>query len=277
MATAGNLTPIVLVTGASGLLGGALLATAPADVEVVALVHRSPVAGAVRTVAADLRDPAATLDAVTSAQPSAIIHAAYTVDEASIVEATRNLAAAAASVGAWMLLTSTDAVFSGDGRSRVEDDVPDPIADYGGWKHTAEQLVAALVPGAAVVRLPLLTSIDPEDHVARQIRAAADEGRTTPWFTDEIRRPAMVREVAEALWRIVALPPDARAGAWHLSGPVRMSRYEIAKRLLPHMGLPATVIEGNPTPEGSRRPKDLELTDERARTTIAWNPTEILS
>ncbi|MBX3313605.1 MAG: sugar nucleotide-binding protein [Actinobacteria bacterium] len=276
MATGPHRTSTVLVTGASGLLGGALLATVPDDVEAVAVTHRSPVTGDGRTVAADLRDPAATLDAVAAVRPSVVIHAAYTVDEASIVDATRNVAAAAAAVGATVVLTSTDAVFAGDGRPRTEDDVPDPVADYGRWKAAAEQLVTTLVPDAAVVRLPLLTSVDPEDHVARQIRAAVDEGRTTPWFTDEIRRPAMVAEVAEALWRIVALPPAERAGPWHLAGPVRMSRYEIAERLLPHLGLPDTVIEGNPTPPGSTRPKDLELTDERARAAIAWNPTPIL-
>jgi dTDP-4-dehydrorhamnose reductase len=277
MTTAADRKPTVLVTGASGLLGGELLAGAPADVEVVALVHRSPVDGDVRTVSADLRDASSTRDAVASVRPSIVIHTAYTVDEDAIVEATRNLAAAAASVGAAMVFTSTDAVFSGDGAPRVETDVPDPIADYGRWKAAAEQLVTSLVPGSSIVRLPLLTSIDPEDHVARQIRAAAEEGRTTPWFTDEIRRPAMVAEVAEALWRIAALPPEERAGSWHLSGPVRMSRYEIAERLLPHMGLPATVIEGNPTPPGAKRPKDLELTDARAREVLAWNPSEILA
>lgn len=264
----------MLLTGGSGLLGGWLLRTAPDDVEVTALVHRRPVPGR-PSVRADLRDRDATLAAVRAAAPDLVLHAAYVTDEPSIVDATRHVAGAAASVDAQVLLTSTDAVFAGDGRPRDEAAVPDPIFDYGHWKAAAERAVTA-EGGGIVVRLPLLVSVDPDDHVVAKLRDAAATGGTTSWFTDEIRRPALAAEVAAALWRIVGLRAEDRAGVWHLPGPERLSRHDIATRVVDRLALPRAIVDGGPTPSGLARPRDLEFTGERAEHAIAWSPRPVL-
>lgn len=264
----------VLLTGASGLLGTWLRRTAPADVEVVPLAHRTPLSGA---VVADLRDRAATGAALRSVRPDLVLHAAYALDEASIATATAGLAWAADEVGAAVVLISSDAVFSGDGRPRAEDDVPDPIADYGRWKVAAERSVLAGAEGSAVVRLPLIVSLDPLDHVAARIREGAERGAPTPWFTDEVRQPARADELAAALWRIVALDGEGRAGTWHLPGPERLSRFQIAVRYVQALDLPAHAVEGGPTPDGLARPRDLHLAADRARAAIGWAPTPVLA
>ncbi|HEX2578069.1 MAG TPA: sugar nucleotide-binding protein [Aquihabitans sp.] len=265
----------VLLTGASGLLGSWLLRTAPDATDVVALTSTRPVPG-VASVAADLRDREATADTVRRAHPRLVLHAAYAKDRASIVDATRHVVEAATSVGAEVLLTSTDAVFSGDGTRRDETSVPDPIFDYGRWKAEAEAIVLAASAHAAVVRLPLLVSVHPDDHVARQIRAAAVSGEPTRWSPDEIRRPAMASEVAAALWRITELPPGGRSGVWHLAGAERLSRHEIAERVVAHLDVTPQSIVAAPIPPGITRPRDLELSDERARAAVDWDPSPIL-
>lgn len=265
----------VLLTGASGLLGTWLGRTAPAGVRMVGVVHRTPVPG--ESVVADLRDRAAVSAAVEGVRPDLVIHAAYAVDEVSIVDATRHVVEAAERAGAALLHVSTDAVFAGlDDTARTERDRPDPVSDYGRWKWQAERIVTDSADRSTIVRLPLLVSLDPDDHVVIRIREGAARGEPTTWFDDEFRQPAATQDVARALWRIVSLGPDERAGVWHLPGPETLSRHEIAQRVVAALGLPPDAIRAGNVPPSMTRPRCLALADDRARDRIAWAPTEVL-
>ena len=225
---------------------------------------------------ADLRDARSTMSAVTRADPSLIIHAAYTYERAAIVDATQHVVAAADEVGAEIVFISTDAVFCGDGNARDEASDPDPVWDYGRWKARAERIVVERSGRAAVVRLPLLVSVDPDDHVVREIRAGAARGEKTRWFTDETRQPAFADEIAAAVWRIAALDAGARSCTWHLPGSERLTRDEIALRAVDRLGLSPDVVEAGVTPEGAVRPRDLFFTGARARAEVDWNPSPVL-
>lgn len=266
--------PIVLITGASGLLGMWLRRTAPEPFEVVSVVHRTPVDGP--SVAVDLRDPDAVDRAFAEVQPSLVIHGAMTVDEPSIVGATRHVAEAAARQGADLVFISTDAVFSGDGELRDEDAPPDPIWDYGRWKAEAETIARDACPTAPIIRLPLVVTLDPEDKAVERTRLAAEAGERIAWFDDELRQPAMASDLAPAIWRIASLPPERGAGAWHLMGPERMSRFAIAQRIVVALGLDPAAVVGEPTKPGLVRPRDLHLGSGRARAEIGWDPVPIL-
>src|SRR3546814_10332015 len=82
-----------------------------------------------------------------------------------------------------------------------------------------EALVAEEAPAAAIVRLPLIISLDPEDHIVGAIRAGVRNRERSVWFHDELRQPALASELAEAVWRITALDEGDRSGPWHLPGP----------------------------------------------------------
>ncbi|HSJ91224.1 MAG TPA: sugar nucleotide-binding protein [Ilumatobacter sp.] len=263
----------VLVTGAAGLLGHWLLATAPDRASVVALVHRRPV-DAVATVRGDLRDAAGVTDAVASIAPRLVVHAAYEMDRASVVDATLHLVAAARAADAPVVFVSSDTVFRGDGIDRCEDDPPDPTFEYGRWKADAERIVVEGCRNGAVVRLPLLVSIDPDDHSLLRIRVGVAAGHATGWYTDEIRRPVRAGDAADGIWRIAQLADDERAGCWHLVGPERLSRHDIARRMVERLELPESAIEPALRPDGDR-PADLALTDARARGVIGWDPEPI--
>lgn len=265
---------VVLLTGASGLLGTWLLRSAPPDVDVVGLVHRRRLPTR-STVTADLREPLQVRAALRDARPSLVIHAAYAKDRASIVEATRHVVDAASDVGADVLHVSTDTVFRGDGVDRDEGAVPDPTFDYGRWKADAEHIVTARSTSNALVRPSLIVSVDPDDHAVEQIRTAAARGGTTAWFSDELRQPAHARDLADALWRIAALEPDRRAGAWHLPGPETLSRYDIATRVVDVLGLDPDSVVPERRPPDSDRPRHLHLRDDRARRDIGWSPSPI--
>jgi len=237
-----------LLTGAAGLLGHWLLQSAPQRGDVVALTHRRAVAG-VASVTADLREPAGIAVAVAKVDATLVVHAACAKDRELIVDATRRVVDAANAVDAHVLFISTDAVFLGDGLARDEHSAPDATWDYGRWKATAESIVLDGSEQGAIVRLPLLVSIDPDDHVVREIRAAAVSGVRTQWFTDELRRPTFASDVAAAIWRIAALPAGERRGCWHLAGAERLSRFEIARRMVDRLHFPGAIIESAAQPE----------------------------
>jgi dTDP-4-dehydrorhamnose reductase len=254
----------VLLTGAAGLLGSWLRRSAVCDV--TALIHETPITG-VAAVRADLTRAASVRRAVEQTAPDLVVHAAYRMDQASIVDATGHLAA----TGVPMVLTSTDAVFSGDGRVRSEEDEPDPVWDYGRWKLQAEA-IARSVPASAVVRLPLLVSLDPPDATTAAISAAVGAGRRLGWYEGEARMPVWASEAATAIWSI-SVRPD-RAGTWHLMGAETLTRAELGRRLADLLAVPDPG-EVVPAPPPDIRPPDLRLSDRRARDEIGWAPTPI--
>jgi dTDP-4-dehydrorhamnose reductase len=265
---------VVLLTGASGLVGTWLRRTVPGDVDLVAVAHRTPVVSSA-SVTADLCDASAVAEAVGRIRPSVIVHAAWRLDEPSIIEATANVVAAAASNGAEIVHLSTDVVFGGDQRPLDEGSRPDPVSDHGRWKARAEEIVEQAPVRSCVVRLPLVISLDPEDESTTRLRQGAATGRPTVWFRDEYRRPAMAADVADGLWKITALPTDRRSGVWHLAGPELLSRSEIAGRLVEALGLDPASIVSAPTPTGLVRPRHLDMRSERARAEIGWDPSPI--
>jgi dTDP-4-dehydrorhamnose reductase len=265
----------VLLTGAAGLLGTWLRRLTPSDVRLANLAHRTPVAEPV-VVNADLRDRTAVLGVMRAVEPALVIHAAYAKDETSIVAATRHVVEAATVVGADVVHISTDVVFCGDGAVRGEDDDPDPVIDYGRWKAAAERVVMRASSTSSIVRLPLVVSLDPDDHVIEQIRAAASRNQPTAWFDDELRQPAAAEELAEAVWRIAALDPLDRAGAWQLPGPEQLSRHQVAQRVITRLDLDPALVVAEHRPPSTDRPRHIRMSDDRAQRVISWSPAPVL-
>lgn len=263
----------VLLTGAAGLLGTWLRRTAPTELNVIPATHRRRVSA--NDVVADLRDRDAVASALTAVKPGLVIHAGCARDYASIVDATRNVVDMAQEVSADLIYVSSEAVFSGDGSPRSEAAQPDPVWDYGRWKAEAEEVVSGHDPNAVILRLPLIISVDPEDHILADIRSGHENGAPTVWFSDEMRQPAHAEELCRAIWDIASVPLQQRAGVWHFPGPERLSRYEIADRAVAAVGLDRSSIVPALTPLEAHRPRDLNLTGERAKAQIGWCPTPI--
>ena len=259
----------VLLTGGSGLLGRMMLGRKPADIEVIAVRHRREVTGADRTLTADLTDQVAVARMMERLRPDLVVHLAYAkASRPGIVDATAHLVSAATP----LVLASTDNVFAGDGRPVAEHHPPDPVNDYGRWKAEAEALVLTF-ERSGVVRLPLLIDRAGLDDTSRAVRAAAEGAGPAPgWYAEEIRQPAFLDDVAEAMWSI-ALRPD-RPGIWHLAGPERLTRPELGGRLAARLGV---MDHGRsvPSPPPDERPRDLWLTDDRARRSLGWAPSPI--
>jgi dTDP-4-dehydrorhamnose reductase len=229
----------LLVTGGTGYLGSEL-------------VRRSGAHG-VSSRELDVRDAAAVEKVV--ARYDAVVHTAYRQDGPEAwttnVDGSRNVARAAARVGARLVHLSTDVVFSGERGGYREEDRPDPLTDYGRSKAEAEAAVSAERPDALLVRTSLMYGgSTPSKHEV----AARDP--TLTFFTDERRSPIHVGDLAAALLELVALDVS---GPLHVGGPDDVSRCEFA-RLIAGDGVRC----GTTGDAGLVRPLDCTLDSSRA-------------
>lgn len=229
----------VHVTGATGYLGRELLRLLPG-------------ASSERV---EVRDARAVDALFARLRPRVVIHTAYRQDDADVnVEGSENVARAAAAVGARLLHLSTDVVFDGrKGAPYVEADPLSPVTAYGRAKAEAEARVAHAHPAALVVRTSLLYGgSEPSGHEL----AARDPALT--FFTDEIRSPVQVTDLAHALLELAELDVS---GPLHVAGADAVSRAELAQLLA---GRP---VRTGPAPPG--RPLDCSLDSSRAQALLA--------
>jgi dTDP-4-dehydrorhamnose reductase len=244
------------VTGASGYLGGALAArAAAAGWAVTGTVHARPEAapaGLARVVVLDVRDAGAVEAAVRAAAPDAIVHTAYRQDgedaRAINADGAGHVAAAAHAAGARLVHVSSDAIFRGaQDRLLVEDDVADPVTDYGATKAAAEELVRAACPEALLARTSLLYGGlgAPRGKHEEVALAAARGERDVTFFTDEIRSPVQVGDLAAALLELAA---TREAGPLNVAGADAVSRLDFARLIVTACGHDAAALRGRPAP-----------------------------
>jgi dTDP-4-dehydrorhamnose reductase len=216
----------LLVTGGSGHLGGEVVRRArAAGWEVLATSYRTP-----GPAQLDVRDAAAVSSLVTAVAPGCVVHTAYLQDGpdawATNVDGSANVAEAAAGCGARLLHLSTDLVFDGRaGRPYTEEDAANPLLEYGRAKGEAEAAVAARHPQATIVRTSLIYGGEGLSGHERRILDVVDGRAELAFFTDELRCPVHVADLADAL---LELAGAAHAGPLHLAGADGVSRYEMA-------------------------------------------------
>ncbi|MGW4160352.1 SDR family oxidoreductase [Streptomyces sp. NPDC004788] len=216
----------VLIIGASGFLGTELVRQASAAGRTTAATFNSRPGDAARTSwhQLDLRDAgrlAAVLDAVT---PTVVINASSgDADWAVTADGPVRLAAATASRGTRLVHVSSDAIFSGADVHYDETALPDPVTPYGAAKAAAETAVRLLHPDAVVARTSLIIGDRGSEHerIVHELAAGTREGAL---WTDDIRCPVHVADLAAALWELAA--GDA-TGVFHLAGPDAVSRFTL--------------------------------------------------
>ncbi|MGB5985071.1 MAG: NAD(P)-dependent oxidoreductase, partial [Desulfobacterales bacterium] len=242
----------LLITGASGFLGGHLCREARKGWRVVGLGRRNtlPLSG-VTALQGDLTDYATIKHILARSKPAALIHAAAEAqsercqDEparthAINVTAAADLAGLCADAGCRLVLVSTDMVFDGRRPPYAESDPPSPICRYGEQKAAAEHAVQTRHPRAVVGRLPLLigSGREPDPTFLAQVirRLAAAEPVTL--FTDEWRTPVDARSAARGLLQALGSPERIL----HLGGRTRISRFDLGLKVARKLGTPTDLL-----------------------------------
>jgi len=259
-----------LVVGASGQIGGALCRVLP---DTVGTYRSRPGSGLRQLDASDaeafrrtLDDTGAAIVFFPAAQPNVDWCESHPAEaEAANLEPLRVALAASAERAAFLVAYSSDYVFDGTRGPYRETDPVSPISVYGRIKvRLEEETIAA---GAAVVRTTVVFGFEtgePRNFVLRLLRSFA-RGESVKVPTDQVGTPTYSDDVARASGAIA----EARAAEiWHVAGPDRMSRLELARRTARAFGAREALIEAVPTSalgQLARRPLASGLRIEKLR------------
>jgi S-adenosylmethionine synthetase len=268
-------TSKAVVTGASGLLGRALMRelSAAEGFETTGLSFSRAGNGLVQL---DLCDDVAVSALLRELRPAYIVHSAA-IRQPDIcdhqperthqlnVAASARLAQLAAEIGAWLIYISTDYVFDGTAPPYNVDSVPNPINTYGHSKVGGEEAVSNGNTDAAVLRVPILYGqIESLEESAVTIVAQAWKSNKPlgmdHWAT---RYPTYVNDVAVVCRQLLERKgedPNLR-GIFHWSGDEAMTKYEISRVIADILGKPQSQLEQRLQPPDNEalRPRDCHL------------------
>jgi dTDP-4-dehydrorhamnose reductase len=230
----------VLVVGGSGFLGREVARQSLAAGHQVAATYLTrPADIAAAWHAMDIRDRRQVAEQVTAIKPDLVVNAAFQqADWASSADGAAHVAIAAASVAARLVHVSSDAVFSGTAIRYDEAAVPDPTTPYGAAKAAAETAVKAISPAAVIARTSLIIGDGGSRH-ERRVHALVAGRSTGVLFTDEVRCPVHVADLAAALLELAA---SDHAGIHHIAGTDAVSRYELGVLIARRDGLDTAAL-----------------------------------
>ena len=274
----------LIVTGGNGFVAGSIIRQAPVEWELHALSRGEKPLGQVglHSHRVDPGDTATLATLFAKTRPQALIHTAALADidyceahpteaYAVNVELTRTLAALCAEHRTRLILCSTDTIFDGEHAPYVEDAEPGPLNCYARTKVEAESIVRQLGPLGVIARLALVVGLPvlgAGNSFLAKMLATLGSGDQLGVPAHEVRTPVDVITLGRAL---LELATNDYTGNIHLSGNDSLNRFEIAKRIAVHFGLPPELIVPTDTAKiagRAPRPRDVSLNNSQARSTL---------
>jgi dTDP-4-dehydrorhamnose reductase len=269
---------VILVTGATGLLGCSLVEQALLrGHEVVALGFRNEVPlGRARPVRADLTLPGEPGRLVQRENPQWLVHCAAATDvdwceshpdEALWLnaEVPRAMATALKAGGGRMVYVSTDAVYRGDRGQYQEEDECVPCNVYGRTKLAGERAVSEVLPDALILRTNLFGfTRTSRTSLAQWVLRELEAGRRVPAFSDVVFSPLFTDDLSNA---ILDMMRSELGGLFNLGGRSAISKHGFALKLAESFGLDASLVDAVPAssaPFKAPRPRNTSLVCARA-------------
>ena len=262
----------IVLTGASGLLGRAVMAELLPNFDIIGLGLNRIHSGIQKL---NLLDTESVNEFMWTVKPDILIHSAaerrpdisQNAPKRTIalnVEATRHLARLAYQTGSWMIYLSTNYVFDGTSPPYSPQDLTNPLNLYGQSKLDGENAVRAETDQFCIIRLPALygqveflgeTSIT---QIGEQIQSE-EKINIDHW---SIRRPTWVNDVAVVCRQIIEHRSNQSNfnGTYHWSANEPMTKYQIAQSMGEVVNCSTThLIPDVKPPVGVLRPQDCEL------------------
>lgn len=238
----------VLVTGASGFIGGHLFHTAPPGWEVWGIhLNSTSFADTSRILRVDLRNQESLRAILDGIKPDAVIHCAAFSRVAFCENAptaawemnsrvTALLSALCTERMIRLIFLSSDMVFDGRKGHYSERDNPNPINFYGWTKLAAERQVASMGDRYVIARVnltygpPLEGGTSFSEEIVETVRA----GQPYHLYADQSRSFMSVQNLAQCLWE---LAESDFCGILHLGGSEATDRVTFARNLAHQVGL----------------------------------------
>jgi dTDP-4-dehydrorhamnose reductase len=254
---------MILVTGASGLLGANfLLAVRQRCKNVAGVVHEHPIHWEHGPILrADLTDPGAAERLIGECKPDWVIHTAAWTDVEQCerdpararrmnVDMTRYAAHACRKTGARLAYISTDSVFDGTAGGYDETSTPNPLNVYASTKLEGERFALELA-GSLVVRTNVYGwNCQPKFSLAEWMLNSLRAGRPFTGFDDVVFSPILANDLAEAL---LTMMEKNLAGIYHVAGGEACSKHEFGVKLAKAFGLDDGLVRHG-TPDSNALP-----------------------
>lgn len=227
---------MILITGASGLLGYNLTSQADKSFRVATHYCHHPVAfSGVEAYRADFSVAGQAYELVEKVAPKCIVHCAALTDvdwceshrEETYrvnVEASLEVAKAAQEIGARLIYISTDSVFSGESKYYSESDTATPLSVYSESKLAGEQAVLNACDQASVLRVNFYGWDALRNHgFVEWIYRELEAGNKLVGFEDVIFSPLCVQDLSEV---ILALLKTDLCGVYHVASSDACTKYD---------------------------------------------------
>jgi dTDP-4-dehydrorhamnose reductase len=269
----------VLITGGTGLLGQAIVATAGDGARLCVLHRRNyrSSSDGVEEIVLDVLDQPRLAELFTARRFDVVVHAAgmASVDEVerrpeeawrSNVVGTQNVAELARKSDSRLIYVSSNAVFDGRHAPYRETDDTNPVNTYGRIKVECETLVRRTCPDAAIVRPILMYGWHRPEGRANPATWLLDRlrrGETTHLVTDVYENPLWSLHCGEVIWRVIGL---AKGGLFHVAGRDVVNRYELGRLVAQVFDLDASLlhpVDSSFFPSLAPRPRNTSFVTER--------------
>lgn len=276
--------PTILIVGASGQLGSALLKTLRSFSRVVGTYCTGKSNGLLHL---DLQRPDQVHQVLRLVSPHIIINAAAMthVDaceehpdraEQINVHGHRHLTEAARAVGAQIVFLSTYYVFDGKKGYYHEEDEPHPLNVYAWTKLRGEQITAA-VQNFLLLRTSKIYSLgyDNRNFLVRLVNQF-QQNQTIPVANDQYTNPISTEDAAAA---IAALLARQATGTYHLGGPDYCTNYDFAALVAEAYGYDKRLLKPLATEQlgaAALRPKKCALLTQKLIKETAFEPQSLV-
>lgn len=269
----------LVITGASGFLGGQIVKSAGEHFKTLGLYSTYPFnLKGIATLQADLSSPVSIIVALNHFKPAVVIHNAALANPDQCQNqpdfAWQNNVIATERIAEWchknnsrLIYVSTDMVFDGKKGNYTETDRPNPLSVYGKSKYEAEHLALNLNPNTVVARLALMygRGIFPRPYssewLERELLQRKKERGLAPLtlYDDQFRSMLAVTNAARILLELAEL---YFRGILHIGGPERISRFNFGEKLCRKFNLSLAMIQATHLDERhltAPRPRDVSL------------------
>lgn len=228
----------VLLLGSSGFLGSKIVETKPKNI-ILFLASRN------NHYRVDLTDLTSFKKAIEEIRPNIVIHAAriepFDNDPIKAEEITSDLVKVINSVDIKLIYISSDAVFDGKKGNYKEDDIPNPVTDYGKAKLAAENVIKTNCKDFIIIRTANIYGKSNGIWDKRNV-ALLNEikiGKEIKRFSDVYRSFTLVDDLAKTCWRLVR---SNFKGVINVSGK-RKSFYEFSQEIAKELNINPDLIE----------------------------------
>jgi len=278
----------VLITGATGILGKALIDTRPEGLDIyLTFLRELPHAlSQYSTARLDVGSEEQVAKVFEWADPEVVIHLAgmgnvdfaernQSLAYAINVEGTQNVINACRRHASKLIFLSSNAVFCGECPPYNEDSSCRPVNYYGRLKVIAEDMVKRSGLDHVIMRAIMMYGWHYPQSRANPVTSWLDsltEFRPIKVVSDRYSQPLLATDCALAIWETLN---SGKCGIYHIAGPDRLSLYEFALCVAEIFELKKSLIEPVPSvyfPDLAPRPVDTSFLISKIKAELQFQP-----